>query len=99
MYFCCSVMDSAGEFIELQGTGEEATFSETQLTEMLTLGKSGLQELLALQPGDVITTTKPAEGDVVLQVEGISKFAGRIGQFHGKRAIRISRRTKPDEGI
>ena len=43
------VMDSAGEFIELQGTGEEATFSETQLAEMLTLGKSGLQELLALQ--------------------------------------------------
>jgi len=43
------VMDSAGEFIELQGTGEEATFSETQLAEMLALGKSGLQELLALQ--------------------------------------------------
>lgn len=43
------VMDSAGEFIELQGTGEEATFSETQLAEMLTLGKSGVQELLGLQ--------------------------------------------------
>ena len=43
------VMDSAGEFIELQGTGEEATFSEAQLAEMLALGKSGLQGLLALQ--------------------------------------------------
>lgn len=43
------VMDSAGEFIELQGTGEEATFSETQLTEMLALGKCGVQELLAAQ--------------------------------------------------
>ena len=43
------VMDSAGEFIELQGTGEEATFSESQLAEMLALGKSGVQELLALQ--------------------------------------------------
>jgi ribonuclease PH len=43
------VMDSAGEFIELQGTGEEATFSEGQLSEMLALGKSGVQELLALQ--------------------------------------------------
>jgi ribonuclease PH len=42
-------MDSAGEFIELQGTGEEATFSEAQLAEMLALGKSGLQGLLALQ--------------------------------------------------
>ena len=43
------VMDSAGEFIELQGTGEEATFSEAQLAEMLALGKSGVQELLKLQ--------------------------------------------------
>jgi ribonuclease PH len=43
------VMDSAGEFIELQGTGEEATFSEGQLAEMLTLGKIGVQELLAAQ--------------------------------------------------
>ena len=43
------VMDSTGEFIELQGTGEEATFSEAQLAEMLALGKSGVRELLALQ--------------------------------------------------
>ncbi len=43
------VMDSAGEFIELQGTGEEATFSEGQLAEMLALGKSGVQSLLSLQ--------------------------------------------------
>jgi ribonuclease PH len=43
------VVNSAGEFIELQGTGEEATFSETQLAEMLALGKGGVGELLALQ--------------------------------------------------
>jgi ribonuclease PH len=49
------VMDSAGEFIELQGTGEEATFSEAQLAEMLALGKSGLQGLLALQQAALAT--------------------------------------------
>jgi len=43
------VMNSAGEFIELQGTGEEATFSEGQLEAMLALGKSGIKELLGLQ--------------------------------------------------
>jgi ribonuclease PH len=43
------VMNSSGEFIELQGTGEEATFSETQLAEMLSLGKAGIQELLSAQ--------------------------------------------------
>jgi ribonuclease PH len=49
------VMDSTGEFIELQGTGEEATFSEAQLAEMLALGKSGLQGLLALQQAALAT--------------------------------------------
>jgi ribonuclease PH len=43
------VMNAAGEFIELQGTGEEATFSETQLAEMLTLGKAGIRDLLMAQ--------------------------------------------------
>ncbi len=43
------VMNSAGEFIELQGSGEEATFSEKQLQDLLALGKSGIRELLAAQ--------------------------------------------------
>ena len=43
------VMNSEGEFIELQGTGEEATFTETQLAELLQLGKAGILELLAAQ--------------------------------------------------
>lgn len=43
------VMNSAGEFIELQATGEEATFSESQLAELLTLGKKGIRELLEAQ--------------------------------------------------
>jgi ribonuclease PH len=43
------VMNSAGEFIELQGSGEEATFTDTQLAELLALGKIGIKELLAAQ--------------------------------------------------
>jgi ribonuclease PH len=43
------VMNASGEFIELQGTGEEATFSEAQLAEMLALGRAGIHELLAAQ--------------------------------------------------
>jgi ribonuclease PH len=43
------VMNSAGEFIEVQGTGEEATFSEKQLGDLLALGKAGIRELLAAQ--------------------------------------------------
>ena len=43
------VMNAAGEFIELQGSGEEATFSQEQLADLLALGKTGIRELLALQ--------------------------------------------------
>jgi len=43
------VMNGKGEFIELQGTGEEATFTEAQLASLLALGKMGVRELLALQ--------------------------------------------------
>jgi ribonuclease PH len=42
-------MNSAGEFIEVQGTGEEATFSEKQLNDLIALGKAGIRELLAIQ--------------------------------------------------
>lgn len=43
------VMNAAGEFIELQGSGEEATFSEAELHALLALGKRGIRELLEAQ--------------------------------------------------
>lgn len=43
------VMNAKGEFIELQGTGEEATFSEGELAQLLAIGKSGIRQLLAAQ--------------------------------------------------
>ena len=49
------VMNAAGEFIELQGTGEEAAFSEAQLAGMLALGKAGIRDLLALQQAALTT--------------------------------------------
>jgi ribonuclease PH len=43
------VMTGSGKFVEIQGTGEEAAFSESELTALLTLGKKGIRELLDLQ--------------------------------------------------
>jgi ribonuclease PH len=43
------VMNSRGEFIELQGTGEEATFTDAQLADLLALGRGGIRELLVAQ--------------------------------------------------
>jgi ribonuclease PH len=50
------VMNEAGHFIELQATGEEATFSEGQLHELLALGKAGIQQLLAAQQAALALT-------------------------------------------
>ena len=38
-----------GELVELQGSGEESTFSATQLDEMLVLGRKGIADLVAAQ--------------------------------------------------
>jgi len=43
------VMNARGEFIELQGTGEEATFTDAQLAQLLALGKAGIRDLLRAQ--------------------------------------------------
>ncbi|MBK9137368.1 MAG: ribonuclease PH [Verrucomicrobia bacterium] len=43
------VMTGAGEFIEIQGTGEKGTFSDAQLARLLELGKAGIRQLMAAQ--------------------------------------------------
>jgi ribonuclease PH len=43
------VMTGAGEFIEVQAGGEEATFSQAQLGELLELGKRGVEAITRQQ--------------------------------------------------
>lgn len=43
------VMTDAGEFIEIQGTGEERPFTESEQQELMALGKKGIAELIARQ--------------------------------------------------
>ena len=43
------VMTGKGQFVEIQGTGEEATFSQDELSSLLRLGPKGIRELLAIQ--------------------------------------------------
>lgn len=43
------IMTGRGQFVELQGCGEEATFSEEQLGQLLSLGKQGIRQLTELQ--------------------------------------------------
>lgn len=43
------VMTESGQFVEIQGTGEEATFSGDELNTMLFYGKDAIQELINRQ--------------------------------------------------
>lgn len=43
------VMTGDGRFIEVQGTGEEATFTQAQLDRLLHLGQKGIQQITLAQ--------------------------------------------------
>lgn len=43
------VMTDKGEFIEIQGTGEENPFNKEQLQEMMGLAEKGIRELIEIQ--------------------------------------------------
>ncbi len=43
------VMTSSGEYVEVQGTGEEATFTAEELTKLLAHGSKGIGELIQMQ--------------------------------------------------
>lgn len=43
------VMTDDGRFVEIQGTGEEATFSQNDLEKMLKLAKKGISEIIKVQ--------------------------------------------------
>jgi ribonuclease PH len=43
------VMTGRGQFVEVQGSGEEATFSQDQLQSLVALAQGGLKELSSLQ--------------------------------------------------
>ena len=45
------VMTGQGQFVEVQGSGEEATFTQDQLTSLIALSQKGLREISALQTG------------------------------------------------
>ena len=43
------VMTGSGQYVEVQGTGEEATFSDEEFQQLLKLARSGISQLTAIQ--------------------------------------------------
>ncbi|ANB84585.1 ribonuclease PH [Bacillus velezensis] len=52
------IMTGSGRFVELQGTGEEATFSREDLNGLLSLAEKGIQTLIQKQK-EVLAETLP----------------------------------------
>ncbi|MGL4533970.1 MAG: ribonuclease PH [Fusobacteriaceae bacterium] len=43
------IMNAAGEYVEVQGTGEESTYTRKQLDQLLDLAEKGIDQIIALQ--------------------------------------------------
>ncbi|MAE60244.1 MAG: flagellar motor switch protein FliM [Planctomycetaceae bacterium] len=59
-----------------------AVLAETAIT---------VDDLLNLEPGDLIMTDKPDASPLVFTIEGKRKFIGHLGQIKGKRAMQVQR--------
>jgi flagellar motor switch protein FliM len=77
--------------IQVEALGGNVKHTKVDLRAYLAETSITLGDLLSLQPGDIIETDKPASSEVVIQIEGRKKFAGRLGQFKGARAIKVAR--------
>ena len=66
------------------------------------VGKTALtvKDLLQLQDGDILCLDKHEESDLIVQIGGISKMAGKSGVSGRKKAVQITEIIEPEvEGI
>ena len=52
------VMTERGEFVEVQGSGEEAVFSGAEMTAMLGLAEEGISRLIELQKSAILAADR-----------------------------------------
>ncbi|OUU89022.1 MAG: ribonuclease PH [Verrucomicrobiaceae bacterium TMED76] len=57
------VMTESMDFVELQGSGEEASFTSEEMESMLSLGKKGIAEIAELQKETVSSAKEEMEKD------------------------------------
>ena len=79
------VQHLSGAMVDVSGM-----LAETTLT---------LAELRDLQVGDVITTEKPANAPAILLAGGSPKFFADLGQYQGRRALKIVRPMRAGERL
>jgi ribonuclease PH len=68
-------MTEDGEFVEIQGTGEEATYTGEELQTMLALSHKGIQEIVKLQEAAIHDAEQKANDDQIASLA--EHFGGR----------------------
>lgn len=58
------VMTENNEFVEIQGSGEEAVFSGEEMAAMLDLSRKGIGELIQMQREAILAADRAAPGDL-----------------------------------
>lgn len=84
----------AGQDDSIKKVTKSVSNAPVEMRAILARTRISLNDLLTLQPGDLITTDKPVASEIVIQVEGRSKFHAQLGQMRGKRAAQITRIAK-----
>lgn len=67
------VMTEAGEFVEVQGSGEEAVFTSAQMSAMLELSRQGIIDIVSLQKAAILTADKAGPVDLASLVASFSR--------------------------
>ncbi|MGD8453065.1 MAG: flagellar motor switch protein FliM [Phycisphaerae bacterium] len=84
---------------EQQRVLRNLTRGKVHLSAFLGQTRVRLSELRSLRPGDIIQLDKHASEELILQIEGHNKFAARVGQLRGRRALCLTRRAEGDERL
>lgn len=71
--------------------------ASVEVTGVLAETSMTMQELINLQPGDLILTDKLAIQPVLLSVEGEKKFWASMGKIKGKRALQVMESVRPGQ--
>jgi ribonuclease PH len=67
------VMTEALEYVEVQGSGEEAVFTAEQMTAMLDLSRAGISEIFSLQKMAILNADKAEPVDFASLVSSFGK--------------------------
>lgn len=67
------VMTETGKFVEIQGTGEEATFDDNELNTLILHGKTGIEELIAYQKEALMDDVEIEEKTIVIATRNPGK--------------------------